>query len=203
MSAPTIDAVDQLDTDAQRAPVPAARIVRSGGPTAIHFRTRGDFAAWADYGLIAIDTSPRLLPDVDWVAREVRVPVTFGHPVAWPAMATYPTQAPCPCAAEVVHQVGCPADEPAPVDWATAPECDDCGVLNGAHQSSCWRAFRRREVQIVDVLTVDPDLTVVDVAAGHLLDAAAQIPVTVIDLPQRTPGAALIGNPAPGVEAAR
>lgn len=106
---PDVDAsaVAQLDTDAQRAPVPTARIVREGGPTAIRFDSRADFGAWADYGLIHVDANP-YHTTVGHV--EVHVPVTFGFPYSWNAVAIFPAQDPCPCEAEVVHQTGCPSD---------------------------------------------------------------------------------------------
>jgi hypothetical protein len=158
-----VDAVAQLDTAAQRAGLDAvARIVRAGGPTAIQFASRADYEAWADYGLIAVDPNPY---GITVGAREVHVPVMFGHPVTWRATAVYPTQDACAC--EVVHPLGCPGD------LADAPECPSCGVLGGSHQESCYAASR------------------VDVAA---LDA---IDVVIVDLPRRTPGAALAAEPPP------
>jgi len=113
---PDVDALDidapaaaQLDIDAQRAGFDGLyRIVRpTGGPTMIRFTSRRAFQDAADYGLIHIG-NPHLITAG---ALEVHVPVTFGHPYAWNAWATYPVQDVCECRADRVHMAGCPADE--------------------------------------------------------------------------------------------
>ena len=135
MSAPTIDAA----------------AVREDGPSVIRFESRAEFHAARDSHIVTI-INPF---DIFVRGAEVRVPVLFGDGnTLWRTVAVYPTQKPCDCDAEVVHQLGCSAREypdvsmfaePAPVDpidWATVAECADCGGLNGAHQEACWRASR-------------------------------------------------------------
>jgi hypothetical protein len=91
----------------------------------------------------------------------------YGDHGGWSLMLTSPPPAACAC--EVVHPLGCPGDVPEhladhfAVDLQAAPECPSCGVLNGSHQPHCYAVSR------VDV------------------EAAAQIPVVVIELAADAP----------------
>jgi hypothetical protein len=106
-------AVHDLDIAAQRAGFEGCyRIARpTDGPTMIRFTSRRAFQDVADFGLIHIG-NPHL---ITVGALETHVPVTFGHPYSWNAVATYPVQdltPPCVCpeVAEVVHRLGCDAE---------------------------------------------------------------------------------------------
>lgn len=148
-SMPDVDApaAVQLHIDAQRAGLDAhSRITReTGGPTAIRFDSRDVFLAWVAFGLVHADPNP-YHTGVDFDAHEVHVPVTFGWPYAWNAVAIYPTQDACTCDAELVHQAGCPADDIKVVvlDVSRAEGCSYCGGTTTNHLPACEFYLPRR-----------------------------------------------------------
>lgn len=195
---PVTPAVDAFDVDAPAAAqlakdVPNATVVRTDGCTYIRFDSRDDFLKACAAGVIQLD-NPFLLHTV---GRDVVGPVLFGHggQWRWEATAVYPAQNPCDCGAEVTHQLGCSAVEyPEPAMFADIPvlvidvprHTPVAGIVTHYPVLSGYGAMCG---QHPDSLTRNPDRVTCP-------DCAVMLP-TPEELPRRTPGAALVDNPAP------